>query len=69
MIVIDKRWNTHLQAHEITYLANSVADINASELDKNCAVGSAILVVAEGSMYLKNTDGVWQVVGTGEVLE
>lgn len=68
MIVIDKRWNTLLQAHEITYLANTAADVDVSELDQNCAAGSAILVIATESVWIKNTEGKWQKSGTTEVL-
>ena len=44
MIVIEKRWNSLLQAHELTYLANTAADVVIGDLDTNCAAGSVILV-------------------------
>lgn len=68
MIVIEKRWNSLLQAHELTYLANTAADVVIGDLDPNCAAGSVILVIETEDAYMKNTQGKWQKLGTTEVI-
>lgn len=68
MVIIDKKWNTHQQAHEYTYLANNVSDVSLSKVDPDCAMGSAILVIEAGDIYIKNTAGAWQKTGGTEVL-
>ena len=68
MVLIDARWNMAQNVQELTYLANTAADIDVSALSPTCAIGSAILVVGDGSMYIKNTDGAWQKSGSTEVL-
>ena len=68
MIVIEKRWNSLLQAHELTYLANTAADVVIGDLDPDCASGSVVLVVDTEDVYMKNTQGQWQKLGTTEVI-
>lgn len=68
MIVIEKRWNSLLQAHELTYLANTAADVVVKDLDPDCAAGSVILVIETEDAYMKNTQGKWQKLGTTEVI-
>lgn len=68
MIVIEKRWNSLLQAHELTYLANTADDVVIDDLDPNCAAGSVILVIETEDAYMKNTQGQWQKLGTTEVI-
>ena len=68
MIVIEKRWNSLLQAHELTYLANTAADVVIGDLDPNCAAGSVILVIDTKEAYMKNTQGQWQKLGATEVI-
>lgn len=69
MVLIERKWNTILRQHELTFLANTAEDVDLSMVPEDCAIGSAILVVSEGAMYIKNTLGEWQLSGSTEVLE
>lgn len=68
MVIIERAWNTAQCKWELTYLANTAADVVVSELDPDCAIGSSILVISSGAMYIKNTEGKWQKSGSTEVL-
>lgn len=68
MVIIDRKANAAQNAFELTYLANTPADVVVSELDPDCAIGSSILVISSGAMYIKNTEGKWQKSGSTEVL-
>lgn len=68
MKLIDSKWNPFQNANERTYLANTAEDVDLSMVPEDCAIGSAILVVSEGAMYIKNTLGEWQLSGSTEVL-
>ena len=66
MILIDSNWNQSQRAIERTYLANTQADVSVPKDDS--AVGSTIIVIATGDVWMKNENGQWQKVGTEEVL-
>jgi hypothetical protein len=68
MIVIEKKWNSLLQAHELTYLADTADDLVVNDLDPDCAAGSVILVIDTKEAYMKNTQGQWQKLGATEVI-
>lgn len=68
MILINSEWNEHLAKYEVTYLADTKAEVEKSKIDPNCAMGSVIFVISTGDTYMKNTDNKWQKVGSEEVL-
>lgn len=68
MVIIDESWNNSQRKRELTFLANTAEDVDLSMVPEDCAIGSAILVVSEGAMYIKNTEGEWQKSGSTEVL-
>ena len=66
MQLIEAKWNQAQLKNEYTYLANSESDVTVPNDD--AAIGSQILVIGTGAMYIKNTDGKWQKSGTDEVI-
>lgn len=68
MILIDRKVNVTQSTFDMTFLANTAEDVDLSMVPEDCAIGSAILVVSEGAMYIKNTEGEWQKSGSTEVL-
>ena len=66
MQLIDRKWNSMQSKWEYTYLANSESDVTVP--DDDAAIGSQILVIGSGAMYIKNTEGEWQKNGTDEVI-
>ena len=68
MVIIERAWNTAQCKWELTYLANAASDVAVADLDPDCAIGSSVLEIASGAMYIKNTAGQWQKSGSTEVL-
>jgi hypothetical protein len=67
MKLLDQTWNTYLGKFDRTWLADSELDIPAG-FDPESAEGSIILVILPQVVYIKNSQGKWQKMGTSEVL-
>lgn len=67
MKLIDRSWNAYLGKFENTWVADSEFDI-PSGFDEESAEGSVILVIFPQVVYMKNSKGKWQKMGTTEVL-
>lgn len=67
MKLIDRAWNAYLGKFENTWIADSELDIPTG-FDKDSAEGSIILVIYPQVVYMKNSTGKWQKMGTTEVL-
>lgn len=67
MKLINQTWNAFQEKYDNTWLADTESDIPSNH-DTESAVGSVILVIFPQVMYMKNTAGKWQKMGTTEVL-
>lgn len=67
MQLIDKAWTPQQNKYMNTWQADTKAEVTA-DFDPEGAVGSAIVVIEEGAVYLKNSAGKWQKYGTTEVI-
>lgn len=67
MKLIDRSWNAYLGKFENTWIADNESDI-PSNFDSESAEGSVILVIFPQVVYIKNSMGNWQKLGTTEVL-
>ena len=67
MKLIEQKWNPHLSKYERTWIADTAEELTASH-DPDSATGSAVLVIATGETWMKNTVDKWQKVGTTEVI-
>ena len=67
MKLIDRTWNSYLGKYEHTWLADSEMDI-PDNFDPESAEGSVIMVIFPQVIYMKNTKGKWQKMGSSEVL-
>lgn len=67
MKLINQTWNAYQNKYDSTWLADSESDIPTNH-DPDSAVGSIIMVIFPQVVYMKNTAGKWQKMGTTEVL-
>ena len=67
MQLIDREWNEYLGNYQNVWLADDASGISAN-FDPDGSELSAIFVISEGAIYVKNCSGKWQKVGTTEVI-
>lgn len=67
MQLLDAKWSFPQGKTERTWLADDESELTAG-FDPTSAVGSSIIVIATGDVWMKNSKGQWQKVGTTEVL-
>ena len=68
MQLIESRWSYVQGKTENTWLADAESEITAG-FDPESAIGSQIMVVGSGDLWIKNTAGKWQKSGSTEVIE
>lgn len=66
MELIDSKWNYAQGQTERSWLADEESELTA-DFDPTSSVGSSILVIGTGNIWMKNTKRKWQKVGTSEV--
>jgi hypothetical protein len=67
MKLIDREWNEFLNKYTRYWIADDESGITAN-FDPDSAEGSTVLVISTRSVWMKNTAGKWQKVGSTEVI-
>lgn len=67
MQLIEGKWSYPQGKTERSWLADDESEL-AADFDPTSAIGSQIIVIATGDVWMKNTKGKWQKMGTNEVL-
>jgi hypothetical protein len=67
MKITEREYNPVQDKATYVIIADNESEITANAYPE-CAVGSQILVISTGVVYIKNTAGKWQKYGTTEVI-
>lgn len=65
--LIQQEYSGPQRAWMNTWQSDDGSDLTA-DFDPKGAVGSSIMVIATGDLYIKNSEGKWQKYGTTEVI-
>ena len=67
MQLIEGKWSFPQGRTERTWLADDESELKA-DFDPTSAVGSSIIVISTGDVWMKNSKMMWQKMGSSEVL-
>lgn len=59
---IERKINVLQKKYEDSFIADSASEITAG-FSSESAIGSTIICIAEGEVYIKNSKGKWQLFG------